>query len=77
MQKKLLREVVILSVIFVVMALLLHSDLVSDPFSRFAHMQQRGNYLHPLFYTFIFYMIFSILRFLVHLIKRLFFLKIS
>ena len=45
-----------------VLALIMHIDLLSDPFSRLQTMQEKGNYSHPFLYSFVVYFIILVLR---------------
>ena len=56
------REIFVYLAMLVVLALLSHSDLLSNPSQRFQLMIERENYFHPLLYTFILYSIIFILR---------------
>ena len=56
------REVIYYIITLVVLALIMHFDLLSDPLARFEEMQNRGNYSHPFIYAFIVYIIIFIIR---------------
>jgi len=56
------REVLIYIAMLLVLALVMHNDLVSDPSSRFQIMYEKGNYSHPFLYTFFVYSILFIVR---------------
>lgn len=56
----------------VVLALIMHIDLLSDPFARFETMQEKENYSHPFLYAFIVYSILFIVRKSIDLIGSLF-----
>jgi len=45
-----------------ILALIMHIDLLSDPSSRLQTMQEKGNYTHPFLYSFIIYFILFVLR---------------
>jgi hypothetical protein len=72
MKKVLLREILIFGGLAVILALLMHPDLLSNPLHRFTSIIERGTVFHPLFYTFLVYTIISILRLSFTLLKRLF-----
>jgi len=55
-----------------VLALIMHFDLLSDPFSRLEVMQEKGNYAHPFLYSFVVYSIILVLRKLIDFIVGLF-----
>ncbi|MFA6137245.1 MAG: hypothetical protein WC667_04090 [Sulfurimonas sp.] len=44
------------------LALIMHSDLLSNPFLRFHNMYEKGNFSHPFLYSFIIYGTILILR---------------
>lgn len=46
----------------IILALIAHSDLLSDPLSRFNLMHEKENYFHPLLYSFIIYSVILIIR---------------
>jgi len=56
------REIIIYLIMLFVLALVMHSDLLSDPFSRFQMMSEKENYSHPFLYTFVIYSILLIIR---------------
>ena len=56
------REILIYIVMLLVLTLVMHADLLSDPFSRFDIMVEKGNYSHPFLYTFVIYSILLIIR---------------
>ena len=66
------REILIYLVMFFVLALVMHSDLLSDPSSRFQLMNEKENYSHPFLYTFIVYSVLFVIRKIVDLISGLF-----
>ncbi len=72
MEKIIKRELVIYSTILLVLILLMHPDMISDPAERLGLMQQHENYIHPLLYTFIVYLIVFALRALVSWVIGLF-----
>jgi hypothetical protein len=45
-----------------ILALIMHIDLLSDPFSRLTKMHERENYSHPFLYSFIIYSVLFLLR---------------
>ncbi len=72
MKKIILKEVVIYAIMLIVLALLMHPDLLSSPSERLALMQEKGNHTHPILYSLIIYAITGLLRLLVGWIKKLF-----
>jgi hypothetical protein len=72
MEKIIKRELVIYSAILLVLILLMHPDMISDPAMRLGMMQQHENYVHPLLYTFIVYLIVFALRAMIGWVISLF-----
>jgi hypothetical protein len=56
------REVFIYIIITFFLALIMHSDLLTNPSSRFEMMYAKENYSHPILYSFIIYSILYIIR---------------
>ena len=56
------REILVYLLIFFVLSLVMHGDLLSDPFSRFQMMNEKENYSHPFLYSFIVYSVLFIIR---------------
>ena len=56
------KEIFIYLVMLFLLALVTHSDLLSDPSSRFQMMHEKGNYSHPFLYTFVLYIVLFIIR---------------
>ena len=56
------REIFVYLVMLFVLGLVMHSDLLSDPSSRFQMMHEKGNYSHPFLYTFFVYIILFLIR---------------
>jgi ABC-type multidrug transport system fused ATPase/permease subunit len=71
MRKVLLKEVVIFLLLVLVLAPLMHPDLLSTPAERFDAMAEKENYWHPLLYTFILYTIIAVVRSVVYLVKKI------
>jgi len=66
------REALIYIVMLLVLAIIMHMDLLSNPSSRFETMVEKGNYSHPFLYTFILYSILFIIRKILDFIIGLF-----
>lgn len=66
------REVLIYIVMFIILTLLMHSDILNNPSSRFQMMYEKGNYSHPFLYTFFIYSILFIIRKILDFIIGLF-----
>ena len=56
------REILVYIVMFFVLSIVMHSDLLSDPSARFQMMTEKENYSHPFLYTFFVYSILFIIR---------------
>jgi len=56
------KELFIYLLTLLVLTLIIHSDLVSDPSSRMNLMYEKGNYTHPFLYSFVVYSVILILR---------------
>jgi hypothetical protein len=63
MKKVLIREVLIYSTLLILLALLMHPDMIQDPSQRFSLLQSRGNYLHLFIYTTIVFLIVYVFRY--------------
>ena len=66
------KEALIYLATLLILALIMHIDLLSDPFSRLSSMQEKENYFHPFLYSFIIYTIILILRKIIDFIMSLF-----
>lgn len=71
MQRVLLKEVVIFILLVLVVAPLMHPDLLSTPSERFGAMMEKENYWHPLLYTSVLYALIAVARWVVYLIKKI------
>ena len=56
------KEILYYLLTFLILALIIHIDLLSDPAARFTLMSEKENYAHPFTYTFIIYGAMLILR---------------
>lgn len=56
------REILYYLLTLLVLALIMHIDLLSNPSARLELMQQKENYSHPFLYSFIIYFIILIIR---------------
>ena len=72
MEKIFKRELLIYATILLVLILVMHPDMITDPKTRLGLMQQHQNYIHPLLYTFFVYLILFVLRSAVKALVRLF-----
>ena len=55
-------EIFIYLAILLVLSLVAHSDLLSDPLKRVQMIYEKGNYMHPFLYSFIIYSILFVIR---------------
>ena len=55
-----------------VLIVIAHSDMLTDPMARFELMSEKENYTHPLLYSFIIYAVIFILRKTIDFVVRLF-----
>lgn len=69
MIKILKTELIYFVSILIVLALLLHSDLLTSPLDRFQEMQQHSNYLHPFIWSAIVYFPILIIRVIVRFVS--------
>ena len=56
------KEIFIYLATLLILAFISHSDLLSDPSSRFQMMNEKENYSHPFLYSFIVYSVLFIIR---------------
>lgn len=68
MLKKLKIEFIYFTAILILLALLQHSDILTSPLDRIELMTQKGNYLHPLLWTSIVYLVVGLLRLVIRYI---------
>ena len=66
------KEVLYYLITLVVLALIMHFDLLSDPLSRLEIMKEKENYFHPFFYSFIVYSVMLVLRVIINFISKIF-----
>jgi hypothetical protein len=66
------KEILFYLGIFLFLALVAHSDLLSHPSERFQMLFEKGNYLHPFFYTFVVYCVLLFIRKMLDFIMGLF-----
>lgn len=66
------KELLIYLLTLLVLALIMHIDLLSDPSARLQAMQEKENYTHPLLYSFVVYTVMLIVRKTIDLITGLF-----
>lgn len=67
-----IKEILYYLIIFLILALIMHSDLLSNPLSRLEIMQEKENYSHPFFYSFIVYSVVLILRTIINFVSKIF-----
>ena len=54
-KRTLIKEFLYYLITLLVLALIMHIDLLSDPLSRLQTMHEKENYFHPFLYSFIVY----------------------
>jgi len=70
MIRTVIKESLLYLTILILLAFLMHPDLLSAPAERFTHMLERQNYLHPLFYAFLLYLLLMLFRLIFRGIKK-------
>jgi len=71
MLKKIKIEFTYFTLILLVLAVLQHSDLLYSPLERVGLMTEKGNFLHPLLWTSVVYVVVSFLRLIVKYLLHL------
>jgi len=66
------REIFYYLLTLLILALIMHFDLLSNPSARFELMQEKENYTHPFLYSFIIYSVILIFRKIIDFIMGLF-----
>lgn len=62
------KEILLWGAIFVLAALGVHPDLLSDPIERFNSLISQGAYWHPLLFSLALYLILAFIRYTIHLL---------
>jgi hypothetical protein len=71
MIKKIKIELIYFCVILLILAVLQHSDLLHSPMQRANLMAEKENYLHPLLWTSVVYVVVGFFRLIVKLFKKI------
>ena len=66
------KEVLYYLITLVILGLIMHIDLLSDPLSRLELMKEKENYFHPFLYSFIVYSVMLLLRIIINFISKIF-----
>lgn len=66
------REILYYLITLLVLSIIMHMDLLTDPASRFEAIQAKENYFHPFLYAFIVYGIMFVLRKIIDFIVGIF-----
>lgn len=66
------KELIIYTALLSVLIVLMHPDLLSDPTARLGLMQEKGNYVHPLLYTFFVYLVLYFIRAVIGFLMKIF-----
>ena len=70
-KKIILKEIFVYLLIFVVLSITLHFDLLSSPLARFEKMVQIANYAHAIRYTFLAYILIAFIRVVIFIVKKI------
>ncbi|WP_455757368.1 hypothetical protein [Sulfurimonas sp.] len=66
------KEILFYFLTLLVLALIMHIDLLTDPLSRLQTMQEKGNYTHPFLYSFVIYFVILVLRKIIDFVMGIF-----
>lgn len=66
------KEVLYYLLILLILALVMHSDLLNDPVARLQTMDEKGNYTHPFLYAFVIYVTILIFRKIIDFVVGMF-----
>jgi len=66
------KEVLYYLITLIVLSLIMHIDLLSDPSSRLEIMKEKNNYSHIFLYSFVIYGVFFILRKVIDFVSGMF-----
>ncbi len=66
------KELIIFGILLIVLTLLMHPDMLSNPLERFEMMSRRANFAHPLLYTGVLYFITVVIRILGNTLVKFF-----
>lgn len=66
------KEILYFFITFIVLALIMHIDLLNNPLERLDLMQEKENFSHPFTYTFIVYGLMLIIRKVIDFVVGLF-----
>lgn len=64
------KEILLLGAIFILMALGVHPDLLSDPIERFNALISQGAYWHPLLFSLALYLILVFIRYTLYILRK-------
>ncbi len=62
LKKAIKKEFFIYLTTLLVLIVIAHSDMLTDPMARFKLMSEKENYMHPLLYSFVIYAVIFVLR---------------
>lgn len=71
------KEILYYLLTLLILTLIMHIDILSDPLSRIQIMQEKGNYSHPFVYSFAIYGVLLILRKIIDFIVGMFEKKVD
>ncbi|WP_373036277.1 hypothetical protein [Sulfurimonas sp.] len=66
------KEILYYLLILLILALVMHSDLLNDPVARLQTMSEKGNYTHPFLYAFAIYATILIFRKIIDFVVGIF-----
>ena len=66
------KEILYYLLTLLVLALIMHIDLLSDPFARLNQMHEKENYSHPFLYSFVIYIAILIVRKVIDFVMGIF-----
>jgi len=66
------KEILYYLLILLILALVMHSDLLNDPVARLQTMDEKGNYTHPFLYAFVIYATILIFRKIIDFVVGMF-----
>lgn len=65
------KEILLLGAIFVLTALGVHPDLLSDPIARLNTLLSQGAYWHPFLFSLALYLILAFIRYTIHILRKM------
>jgi len=72
MKKIIVKEIIFFAVLIIVLALMQHGDLLTNPSERLELMSEKENYLHPFLWAGVVYFVLLVLRLILKFVLKLF-----